>query len=234
MKRILALILVLSLFLGLCACASSTEKRHSSDKESKTEAPSDPNPEETDDPDYDGTPKEFVGTWRYEDREGYLNIYDDWLWSLYDEDFDCILTGGCRLEEGYGLVLEDADGMDYDYLQSNGDGTLYNSSFTVLYPAELPDDSENDDATPEAYAGPWYCEDTGLYLYIYDDMTWSVYDEGICYLEGGTCRLEDGYGLVLENNDGTDYDYLIFGDDGALYNSCYYVYVPCGDFLYDD
>ena len=234
MKRILAFMLALSLIIGLCACSPSSEERRSSSKKDKTEEPFDPNPEETDDPDYDGTPKEFVGTWRYEDREGYLNIYDDWLWSLYDEDCDCIQTGGCRLEEGYGLVLENGDGTDYDYLQPNGDGTLYNSSFTVLHPAELPDESDADDAAFADYAGPWYSEDAGIYLYIYDDMTWATYDEGIQYLAGGTCRLEDGFGLVLENFDDTDYDYLKFGDDGLLYNSSYCVYVRCGDFLYDD
>ena len=46
--------------------------------------------------------------------------------------------------------------------------------------------------------------------------------------------MEDGFGLVLENFDDTDYDYLKFGDDGLLYNSSYCVYVRCGDFLYDD
>ena len=62
-------------------------------------------------------------------------------------------------------------------------------------------------------------------------MTWATFDEHIEYITGGTCRLEDGFGLVLENFDGTDYDYLVSGDDGTLYDSCYDIYVPCGDFL---
>ena len=121
-------------------------------------------------------------------------------------------------------MLENDDGTDFDFLRQNNDGTLYNSCFDTLVP-------EYSEATPDAYAGPWYSGDAGIYLYIHDDMTWTTCDEHFEYLAGGACRLEDGFGLVLENPDGTDCDYLVFGDNGTLYNSCYDTFVRCGDFL---
>ena len=238
--------LALGLILGLCACASTsktepkqTEQTADATPAPGTEPPEGPNdptptpgtepPEGPNDPDYEGTPAEFVGSWQYEDRGGYINIYDDWIWSLYDEDSECVMTGGCRLEEGYGLVLENSDGTDYDFLRFGEDGVLYNSCSDILVPQ-----THSEDATPAEYAGPWHNEASGIYLYIYDDMTWATYDEYICYLDSGACRLEDGYGLVLQYSDGTDYDFLRFGDDGVLYNCIYDTLIRCSDFLSED
>ncbi len=251
MKRILAFMLALSLILGLCACASTskteakpTEQTADATPAPGTEPPEGPNdptpapgtepPEGPNDPDYEGTPAEFVGSWQYEDRGGYINIYDDWIWSLYDEDSECVMTGGCRLEEGYGLVLENGDGTDYDYLQPNGDGTLYNSSFTMLYPYEEPDFPGEDEDIPEDFIGSWVNESNGCSLIIDEYGSWSAYDEENALAAFGTCRYEAGYGLVLENSDGTDYDFLRFGEDGVLYNCIYDTLIRCSDFLAED
>ena len=236
MKKLLLFALALSMAFCLCACVFNFYEMPAPTAEpAETQAPSvTEEPAETDEPGPGRTPEEYVGTWQYEGRSDYIVIHDDWLWALYDENLTCVMTGSCRLEEGYGLVLETSEGGDYDYFQPNGDGTLYNSAFDTVLPAEMPEALEGEGTTPEAFAGPWYSKDDGIYLYIYNDMTWATYDETITYLEGGVCRFDDDYGFVLEYYSGTDYDFLRYNDEGILYNSCYSVYERCADFLFGD
>ncbi len=48
-------------------------------------------------------------------------------------------------------------------------------------------------------------------------------DGELMVTESGNCRYEEGYGLVLENLEGSDEDFLRFFDDGNLYNSAGYL-----------
>ena len=75
----------------------------------------------------------FVGEWEYDDRDGVLVITADWQWELYDGEDDLENHGICRYEEGYGLVLEDGEGIgDYDFLRVNDDGDVFNSVGVLL------------------------------------------------------------------------------------------------------
>lgn len=226
MKKTFILLLALSLVFCFCACSaifgdepSPTAEPVKTDAPAETSAPADTDaPVQTDAPVYERTPAEFVGIWRYEDREGCIRIYDDWIWSAYDDDMNCLMVGGCRYEDEYGLVLESDDGSDYDFLRPNEDGTLYNSAFVTLFPEESQQEVGTDFTE---YVGTWVNDASGVYVCIYEDWTWAVFDGMGGILSNGGCMMDSEFGLVLETYEDTDYDYLHMNEDGTIYNSVF-------------
>ena len=68
------------------------------------------------------------------------------------------------------------------------------------------------------YLALWSHEELDGFIRINEDWTWEFLDAQGSIKEGGECSYLDGY-LILEKEDGTDWDFLYFGEDGSLYNS---------------
>ncbi|MBQ7061407.1 MAG: hypothetical protein IJM85_06455 [Clostridia bacterium] len=233
LKKIVSLITALLMLAAFCACTTPTSPdpqptaapeettAPAETKAPETEAPApteEPTPEPaTDEEKLSG----FLGGWKYEDRDEYLRVFPDWTWEMLDGELMVTESGNCRYEDGYGLVLESMDGSDFDYLLPNDDDTIYNSVFEVLIPFEIPESTEELLLAP--FLGTWKHEERDEYYVFYADWTWELLDGDRNVIEDGPCRYEEGYGLVLENLEGSDEDFLRFFDDGNLYNSAGYL-----------
>lgn len=68
------------------------------------------------------------------------------------------------------------------------------------------------------YLAIWSHEELDGFIRINEDWTWELLDAQGSIKESGECSYLDGY-LILEQEDGTDWDFLYFGEDGSLYNS---------------
>lgn len=71
------------------------------------------------------------------------------------------------------------------------------------------------------FAELWSRENLEGYVRINQDWTWEHLDADGVFVEGGACSYLEGYGLILEGDDGTDWDYLSLGEDGHIYNSAF-------------
>lgn len=260
MKKLLACFLVLCLALGLCACggtpaASEPAKTEPGKSEpAKTEPaktePAKTEPAKTDPPETapvwtepaervrwnDALIESFVELWSYEDSAGYVHIYPDWTWDRLDEDGLLVDSGKCSYLEGYGLILEQTDGTDWDYLFFGDDGALYNSASMRMSMAELdePIDDQTDNTRYfyEEASGAGY---SALVLQLYEelyskivnleDFSYSLadYDEEylyavneasyLVYLRHPETRIYYELGSLTEGQDGLEL-YSIYSFEG--------------------
>ena len=158
----------------------------------------------------------FIGTWKYDDRDVLITIYENSTWNIEGDESLEYTFGECRTEKDGMLVLSTYGGFDVNYLRFNDDGVLCDSVFDTL---SRYDESENASGIAP-FVGRWEYDDKDESIVISSEWEWERYDGDMNLIGSGSCSLEEGYGLVLHDGD-NDVDFLRFDDDGFLYDSAH-------------
>ena len=137
---------------------------------------------------------EYTGLWQWEGESLWLCIYDDETWAMFDDQENMVQAGSLWLSET-GIVLYFYDTGDVVPLDVTVSGDLVNIENDLMF---VPADSvpANNDVDLSEYIGLWEYVGENLWLCIYDDDTWSFFNDQEDVLASGTLWADE-FGITL-------------------------------------
>lgn len=143
---------------------------------------------------------EYTGLWQWEGESLWLCIYDDETCAMFDDQENMVQAGSLWLSET-GIVLYFYDTGDVVPLDVTVSGDLVNIENDLMFvPAGgiqtgngFRDDGGID---PSEYIGLWEYVGENLWLCIYDDDTWSFFNDQEDVIANGTLTADE-YGVTL-------------------------------------
>ena len=155
---------------------------------------------------------EYTGLWQWEGESLWLCIYDDETWAMFDDQENMVQAGSLWLSET-GIVLYFYDTGDVVPLDVTVRGDLVNIENDLMF---VPADSvpANNDVDLSEYIGLWEYVGENLWICIYDDDTWSFFNDQEDVIANGTLAADE-YGITLffdGSGDEMRLDFAVSGD----------------------
>ena len=165
---------------------------------------------------------EYVGRWQWADESLWLNICEDESWTMVDAEDNVVQLGSLWLSET-GIVLYFYETGDVVPLDVTVSGDLVNIENEMMF---VPADSSQSDngADLSEYIGLWEYVGENLWLCIYDDETWSFFNDQEDVIASGTLTADefgvtlsfDGSGDVMQLDIAVSGDLLDVENNGTL------------------
>ena len=151
---------------------------------------------------------EYVGLWQWANESLWLNICEDETWTMLDDEENMVQAGSLWLSET-GIVLYFYETGDVVPLDVTVSGDLVNIENEMMFvPA-------NNSVDLSEYVGLWEYVGENLWLCIYDDETWSFFNDQEVVIASGTLLVDEN-GITLCFDDTGDVMQLDFAESGDL------------------
>lgn len=157
----------------------------------------------------------LMGLWAYMDKNIWVQLWDDGTWAQFNELGGRVAEGNWNAD-GNNAVLYFDDGGYFTTMSPDPDG-MTDSDGSLLKAADGISVQEFETVDKETFVGLWQFLGENIWIQLWDDDTWAVFNENGGQVEGGTWRVDLGM-ADLYCGDGSYYTSLS-PDVGGLTDS---------------